>query len=525
MHNGAAHKGKFGQISGRGDESDGGNNMKYRQARWVCESCIEPLVFEKVNKGSRGALLPKGAPADFKVPEKLMRKRLDFPELSEPEVVRHFTRLSQMNFSVDTGFYPLGSCTMKYNPKVNEALAGLDEAANIHPHQSEETVQGALELMYRLERSLSEITGVSRVCLHPSAGAHGEFLGMLLTRAYFKSKGEERRDVIVPDSAHGTNFASAAMAGFNVVVVPSNNRGRVDLEALRACVSKDTAALMLTNPNTLGLFEDEILEIAEAVHEVGGLLYYDGANLNGIVGKARPGDMGFDIVHLNLHKTFSTPHGGGGPGSGPVGVCEELAKFLPVPLTEYDGKRKRYWLNYDRPHSIGKIKSFYGNFGVLVKAYAYILLMGAEGLEEAAETAALNANYIMRKLADGENFEVKLDGCCKHEVVLSAEPLKKATGITAKDVAKRLLDFGVHPPTYYFPPIVHEALMTEPTETESKEELDRFIAAMKEIAHEARTNPEKVKEAPTATAVGRLDEVKATREPILTWKMYLKKKP
>jgi len=499
--------------------------MNYRQARWICDSCIEPLVFEKGNKGSRGALLPKGAPAEVQVPEKLLRKSLDIPELSELEVVRHYTRLSQMNFGVDTGFYPLGSCTMKYNPKVNEELAGSEEAANIHPCQDEETVQGALEIMYELERFISEITGVSRVCLQPSAGAHGEFLGMLLTRAYFKSKGEDRKDVIVPDTAHGTNFASAGMARFNVLVVPSNGRGRVDLEALRAAVSENTAALMLTNPNTLGLFEDDILEMSKIVHDAGGLLYYDGANLNGIVGKTRPGDMGFDVVHVNLHKTFSTPHGGGGPGAGPVGVGEKLVKFLPVPLVEYDGNRKRYWLNYDRQHSIGKIKSFYGNFGVLIKAYTYILSMGAEGLVEATETAVLNANYIMAKLADANSFEAKFGGPCKHEVILSAEPLKKDTGVTARDVAKRLLDHGIHPPTYYFPPIVHEALMIEPTETESKEELDKFIAVMKDIVREAKSDPELVKNAPTATAVGRLDETKASREPILSWKMYRKTKP
>lgn len=498
--------------------------MNYHQARWVCESCLEPLIFEMGKKGVRGSLLPDGAPAALSIPEKLLRKSINIPELSEPEIVRHYTRLSQMNYCVDTGFYPLGSCTMKYNPKINEELADLDEAANIHPEQDVETVQGALEIMYRLERLLCEITGMHRICLHPSAGAHGEFLGLLLVRAYFNSKGERRKEVIVPDSAHGTNFASAGMAGFNVIVVPSDKRGRVDLEALRAAVSENTAALMMTNPNTLGLFEDEIVKIAQIIHDAGGLLYYDGANLNGILGKARPGDMGFDVVHLNLHKTFSTPHGGGGPGAGPVGVVEKLEKFLPVPVIEYDAERKRFWLNYDRPHSIGKIKSFYGNFGVLVKAYAYILLMGADGLEEAAETAVLNANYLMKKLNDGKSFKVNYDGPCKHEVVLSAEPLKRETGITAKDVAKRLLDFGVHPPTYYFPPIVSEALMVEPTETESKEELDRFIEAMRSIAREAREDPDKVRSAPVATAVGRLDETKASREPILTWKMYQKLK-
>ncbi len=493
--------------------------MTYGQARWLGKSCLEPLIFEKGGSGRRGTL-PRGASSKVEIPERLLRDTLEIPELTEPEVVRHYTRLSQMNFGVDTGFYPLGSCTMKYNPKVCDELASLDDVVNIHPYQAEETVQGALELMYKLERSLAEIAGVSRVCLHPSAGAHGEFLGMMLARAYFKSKEDDRKDVIVPDSAHGTNFSSAAMAGFNVVIVPSNNRGRVDLEALRAAVSDKTAALMLTNPNTLGLFEDEILEVAETVHRAGGLLYYDGANLNGILGESRPGDMGFDIVHLNLHKTFSTPHGGGGPGAGPVGVVKELEKFLPVPIIEHDGKR--YWLNNDRPHSIGKIKSFYGNFGVLVRAYTYILLMGADGLEEATEVAVLNANYVMKKLADEGAYEVKFDGPCKHEVVFCAEPLKSETGITARDVAKRLLDYGMHAPTYYFPPIVHEALMFEPTETEAKEELDRFVAAMKEIAQEARSNPEKLKAAPTATAIGRLDEVKASREPILTWKMYRK---
>jgi glycine dehydrogenase subunit 2 len=500
--------------------------MNYHQARWICESCLEPLIFEMGNKGgSRGILLPRGVGAEINIPEKMLRKSLNIPELSQPEVVRHYTRLSQMNFCVDTGFYPLGSCTMKYNPKVNEELADLDEVANIHPDQDEGTVQGALEIMYRLERLLCEITGMSKMCLQPSAGAHGEFLGMLLVRAYFRARGETRKEVIIPDSAHGTNFASAGMAGFNVVVVPSNNRGRVDLEALRAAVSEKTAALMMTNPNTLGLFEDEILEISKMVHDAGGLLYYDGANLNGIIGKARPGDMGFDIVHLNLHKTFSTPHGGGGPGSGPVGVAEKLEEFLPVPVIEYDEEQGRFWLNYNRPHSIGKIKSFFGNFGVLVKAYAYILSMGADGLKEAAEAAVINANYLMHKLADGKSFKVNYDGPCKHEVVLSAEPLKRETGVTARDVVKRLLDFGLHPPTYYFPPIVPEALMIEPTETESKEELDRFIAAMKAVAQEARTDPGRVKAAPTATAIGRLDETRASREPILSWRMYQRLKP
>jgi len=493
--------------------------MSYRQASW-----LEPLVFELGGAG-RVATRWREPPISPKLPKHLLRECLELPELSEPEVVRHFTRLSQMNYGVDSGFYPLGSCTMKYTPKVCEELAALDTACDIHPHQAEETVQGALELLYKLERALAEIAGVSRVCLQPSAGAHGEFVAMLLTRAYHKSKGGSIRDqVIVPDSAHGTNPASAAMAGYEVVTVPSNARGRVDLEALKAALSERTAALMLTNPNTLGLFEDQITEIAEVVHDVGGLLFYDGANLNGILGKARPGDMGFDIVHFNPHKTFATPHGGGGPGAGPVGVVKELEPFLPVPMIEYDAKRERYYLDYDRPQSVGKIRSFYGNFGVLVKAYAYILLMGAEGLEEVAEAAVVNANYLMRKLLGVKGYELKFDstGPCKHEVVFSAEPLKRETGIGAHFVAKRLLDFGVHPPTYYFPPIVPEALMIEPTESESKEELDRFVGAIKQIAEEARSDPARVCSAPTATAIGRLDEAKASREPILSWRMLKK---
>ena len=498
--------------------------MKFKQASWANDARLEPLVFELSRVNRTGYTLPQKTLPEVNIPENLVRRKLELPELSEPEIVRHYTRLSQMNYGVDSGFYPLGSCTMKYNPKVCEELAALETASCIHPYQDEGTVQGALELMYKLERYLAEIAGVARVCLHPSAGAHGEFLGMLLTRAYHKSKGKERKEVIVPDSAHGTNFASAAMAGFDVVVVPSNSRGRVDIEALRKAVSKKTAALMLTNPNTLGLFEDEILEIAEAVHKVGGLLYYDGANLNGILGKTRPSDMGFDIVHFNLHKTFSTPHGGGGPGSGPIGVSRKLEKFLPVPVIEYNKKRRRYYLDYHRPQSIGKIKAFYGNFGVLVKAYAYILLMGASGLQEVTETAVLNANYIMHKLRGMSGYELKFDasGPCKHEVVFSAEPLKREAGITARDVAKRLLDYGMHAPTYYFPSIVPEALMIEPTETEPKEEIDRFVETLKAIVDEARSDPEKLRSAPTQTAVGRLDEVKASREPILSWRMYRK---
>ncbi len=494
--------------------------MSYQQARW-----IEPLIFELSKPGRVGSSLPRKPRGRINVPKELLREKLELPELSEPEVVRHYTRLSQMNYGVDSGFYPLGSCTMKYNPKVCEELAALETASCIHPYQAEETVQGALELMYRLGRFLAEIAGVARVSLQPSAGAHGEFIAMLLTRAYHKSERDGKRDrVIVPDSAHGTNPASAAMAGYEVVTVPSNARGRVDLKALKAAVSERTAALMLTNPNTLGLFEDQIIDIAEVIHDAGGLLFYDGANLNGILGKTRPGDMGFDIVHFNLHKTFATPHGGGGPGAGPIGVQKELEKFLPVPVVEYDRKRKRYYFDYNRPHSIGKIKGFYGNFGVLVKAYAYLLLMGAEGLNEVTEAAVLNANYIMHKLLGVKGYELKFDasGPCKHEVVFSTESLKLETGVTARDVAKRLLDHGIHAPTYYFPPIVPEALMIEPTETEPREELDHFVDVLNIIAQEARSNPEKLRSAPTATAIGKLDEAKASREPILSWGAHRK---
>lgn len=495
--------------------------MRYRQARWD-----EPLIFE-LSKPVRSEALPQGKlPKGVSIPKKLLRERLGLPEVSEPQVVRHYTRLSQMNWGVDSGFYPLGSCTIKYNPKICEELAALETATSIHPRQSEDTVQGALELMYKLEKYLAEIAGVSRVSLHASAGAHGEFLGIHITRAYHRFKGEEkqRTEIIVPDSAHGTNFATAGMVGFNVVVVPSDARGCVDLDALKSAVSDRTAALMLTNPNTLGLFEDQILEITDIIHGIGGILYYDGANLNSIMGKARPGDMGFDIVHYNLHKTFSTPHGGGGPGSGPIGVTHELERFLPVPVVEYDRKHDHYFLDYDRPDSIGKINGFYGNFGVLVKAYTYILLMGAHGLTEAAETATLNANYIMHKLLDVKGYELKFGSGkpCKHEVVFSAEPLKRETGVTTKDIAKRMLDFGMHAPTYYFPPIVPEALMIEPTETEPKEELDRFVNALRTIAEEARSDPDRVRSAPTATAIGRLDEVKASRQPILSWRAYRK---
>ena len=503
----------------------------FRQARWN-----ERMIFELGRPGRRGCTIPKvkkeiqrvvGDTKAF-LPEKLRRKTLPkLPELSEVEVVRHYVRLSQMNFGVDSGFYPLGSCTMKYNPKIDEVLANLPSITLIHPYQDERTVQGVLEIMYRLSRWLAEITGTHEVSLQPAAGAHGEFLGTLIMRAYHKLNAEleKRTELIVPDSAHGTNPASGAMGGFKVVVVPSDEDGCVDLEALTAAVSERTAGLMLTNPNTLGIFEKNIEEIAKIVHEAGGLLYYDGANLNAILGKVRPGDMGFDIVHMNIHKTFGTPHGGGGPGAGPIGVSEELEKFLPVPRIVFDGKQ--YRLDYDKPYSIGKIRGFYGNVGVLLKAFAYILSLGAEGLEEVAEVSVLNANYVMKKLEKIRGFELPYaqGRPRKHECVISAKKLYKETGIRALNVSKRILDYGMHAPTVYFPLIVDEALMIEPTESFEKEELDRFVEVMRKISDEAYSTPDVVLEAPKNTAVTRLDEVKAShpKSMALSWKMYLKR--
>jgi glycine dehydrogenase subunit 2 len=432
-----------------------------------------------------------------------------------------------MNYGVDSGFYPLGSCTMKYNPKINELLACSPALGTTHPYQDESTVQGVLEILFKLERWLSEITGTYEVCLQPAAGAHGELLGTLLMRACLKSNGEceKRTELIVPDSAHGTNPASAAMAGFNVVVLPSGADGCMDLEALKSAVSNKTAGLMLTNPNTLGIFEKDIEEIAKVVHEAGGLLYYDGANLNPLLGKARPGDMGFDIVHINIHKTFSTPHGGGGPGAGPVGVSKDLADFLPVPQIIYDGKR--YHLDYERPRSIGKIRSFYGNIAVLLRAYVYVLSIGLEGLKEAAEVSVLNANYLMKKLNRIKGLALPYDTekPRKHECVFSAKPLKDDTGVSALNIAKRLLDYGLHAPTVYFPLIVEEALMIEPTETFEKEEIDRFADTMQKICEEAYTQPDAVLKAPHNTTVSRLDEVKASHPNTMTlsWRMHLTK--
>ena len=504
----------------------------FKQANWN-----EPVIFSLGNNGRKGHVLPKVedeikqalGSVNALVPESMRRASSPkLPELSEVEVVRHFLRLSEMSYGVDSGLYPLGSCTMKYNPKINDLLASLPTLSMLNPYQDESTVQGILQILYRLERWLAEITGTHEVCLQPSAGAHGELLGTLLMRACHKLNGdcEKRSEVVIPDSAHGTNPASAAMAGFNVVVVPSGADGCVDLEALKAAVSEKTAGLMLTNPNTLGIFEKNIEEIAEIIHEAGGLLYYDGANLNPLLCKARPGDMGFDIVHINIHKTFSTPHGGGGPGAGPVGVSEDLAKFLPVPRIVFDGKSYRF--DYDRPQSIGKIRSYHGNIAVLLRAYVYILSLGGEGLKDVAEVSVLNANYLARKLKGVEGLTLPYDSekPRKHECVFSAKRLKDETGVSAANVAKRLLDYGLHSPTIYFPLTVDEALMIEPTESFEREELDRFADTMHRISEEAYTNAETVLKAPHNTAVPKLDEVKAShpRTMALSWRMYQRKK-
>jgi glycine dehydrogenase subunit 2 len=433
------------------------------------------------------------------------------PSLSEPSVVRHYTKLSQMNFGVDVGFYPLGSCTMKYNPKVSEALAAHPGMTRIHPRQPEAASQGILRIMYELQGMLSEIGGVPEVSLQPAAGAHGEFLGMRIVRAHFDHLGQKRKQVLLPDTSHGTNPASAVMSGYEVLEVPSKD-GTVDLDALEKVVSEDTAAFMLTNPNTLGLFEHDVLEIARILHDKGALLYYDGANLNAIMGKVRPGDMNYDIVHFNLHKTFATPHGGGGPGSGPVGVSDELARFLPVPMVARE--EDVYYLDYNRPDSIGKIRSHFGNTAIMLRAYAYIKLMGGDGLRKAAELSVLNSNYLAHRLR--EHYPMPYGKLRKHEFVLSGSALKEK-GLRTLDVAKRLIDHGFHPPTVYFPLIVDEALMVEPTETESRRDLDAFADALIAIAREAETDPESLHTAPHCAPVGRVDEVYGARNPVYKW--------
>ncbi|MFQ6087481.1 MAG: aminomethyl-transferring glycine dehydrogenase subunit GcvPB [Candidatus Methanofastidiosia archaeon] len=485
----------------------------------LSEELKTPLIFELSKKGRNAYSLPKPFGEKVEIPDFMKRRNLNLPEVSEPEVIRHFIHLSRRNFGVDSGFYPLGSCTMKYNPKLSEEIAFLKEITEIHPYQDENTVQGSLELMYKLSEFLKKLSGMDAITLQPAAGAHGELCGCLIMKAYHKDRGEERDEVIVPDSAHGTNPASASMVGFKVIEIPSNENGMVDLEALKAALSEKTAGLLLTNPNTLGLFEEDILEISNLVHKAGGLLYYDGANLNAIMGICRPEDMGFDLLHFNLHKSFSTPHGGGGPGAGPVGVKKFLREFLPVPIVER--KDKKYYLEYDLRKSIGKLKGFYGNFQVLVKAYAYILSMGSE-LQKASELAVLNANYLYHKLK--EYYEIPFKPLKKHEFVLSCERIRRETGVRALDIAKRLLDYEIYAPTIYFPLIVKEAMMIEPTETESRETLQRFADVMIHIHKECYENPDVVKSAPHKTPIKRLDDVRAAREPILSWRMYRKSK-
>jgi glycine dehydrogenase subunit 2 len=479
---------------------------------------VEPLLFELSKPGRRGVRFPEPDVPETPLPEDLMRESLDWPEVSEIDVIRHFTRLSQKNHAIDIGMYPLGSCTMKYNPKINEVVARLPGFANIHPYQDASTVQGALQLMWELQEMLGEISGFDEVALQPVAGAQGELTGCKVIRAWHEAHGDMGRTrILVPDSAHGTNPATAVMAGFQVVTIPSDARGNCDLEALRAAVGPDTAGLMITNPNTLGLWDEHIEEIIAAVHEAGGLVYNDGANFNAILGIARPGDLHIDVMHFNLHKTFSTPHGGGGPGSGPVGVRADLAKYLPGPRVrrvEEDGEA-RYEL-FQPEESIGRVHAFHGNFGMFVRAYTYIRMHGAAGLRQVSEDAVLNANYIRETLRDLYDLPFG-DRTCMHETVFSATR-QKAHGVRALDIAKRILDFGIHPPTVYFPLVVSEALMIEPTETESKESLDHFIAVMRQIAQEAAETPEVVQNAPHTTEYKRLDEVAANRTLNLRWR-------
>ncbi len=473
----------------------------------------EQIIYDLSVPGRWGYRLPKldvpeVDPAKA-LPKSMVRKdKPPLPELSEVDVVRHFTRLSRMNYGVDVGFYPLGSCTMKYNPRINEDLATMSPFTDSHPLMEEADASGLIRLYYELGAALCRIVGLPAITLQPAAGAHGEMVGMLMVRAYHLDKGSERSVVLIPDSSHGTNPASAALAGYDIQEVASNGRGRIDIEALKEAISPQVAAMMVTNPNTLGLFEEEMALVAELLHEVDALVYYDGANANAILGRTTPGAMGCDIVHLNLHKTFSTPHGGGGPGSGPVVVTEKLAPYLPIPVAvKY---KNGYHFDYDRPKSIGRVQAWQGNFLVLVKAFAYILIMGEEGLHQVSEDAVLNANYLMSLIKD--TFNVKYDYPCMHEFVASSKVLASETGVRTLDVAKRLMDYGFHPPTVYFPLIVEEALMIEPTETEDKATLEAFAEAMKDIYREAQQDAEKVKGAPYTTPVGRLDEVKAAKE-------------
>lgn len=468
-------------------------------------------IFEKSNGTDGINLTDEKINIDF-LPKNLCRTAdTNLPQLSELDVMRHYKELSDLNFCIEQGFYPLGSCTMKYNPKVNELLASLD-GFNIHPNVSDDMAQGALKLMYNLQSSLLKITGMDAITLKPSAGAHGEMTGMMIIRKYFDSIGEKRTKVIIPDSAHGTNPASAKMSGFDIVEIKSNEKGQVDIDALKSVLDRDVAAIMMTNPNTLGIFEENVEEISKLMHENGSLLYYDGANFNAIMGYTNPKLMGFDVVHLNLHKTFSTPHGGGGPGAGPVAVVEKLKDYLPTPIVDFDGEK--YFRNYDLKNSIGSVKDFYGNFSVLVKAYAYILMMG-KNLKHASENAVLNANYLKEKLK--KYYDLPYDEPCMHEFVLSGERQKHESGVSTLNIAKALMDGNTHPPTVYFPLIVHEAIMIEPTESEHKEMLDDFVETMIQIAQTAKENPEEILSAPHTTPVKKIDEVQAARHPDLKY--------
>ena len=470
-------------------------------------------IFEKSNNINGISFFEGEEKVNF-IDEKFLRKGdLDLPQTSELEVLRHYKKLSDKNFCIEKGFYPLGSCTMKYNPKVNEMLANLDGFLNLHPALKDEDVQGALKLMYNLQEALKTITGMQAVSLQPAAGAHGEFSGMMVIKKYFEVKGEHRKKVIIPDSAHGTNPASAHMAGFDIVQVKSNDKGQVDLDALKELLNEDVAAIMMTNPNTLGIFEEHVLEISKMMHENGSLLYYDGANFNAIMGYTNPFLMGFDVVHLNLHKTFSTPHGGGGPGAGPIAVVDKLKDYLPTPVITFDGEM--YHRNYNLANSIGAVKGYFGNFGVLVRAYAYILMMGKE-LKRASGDAVLNANYVKENLKGA--FDLPYDVTCMHEFVLSGER-QKEKGISTLNMAKRMMDSEVHPPTIYFPLIVHEAMMIEPTETETKQRLDEFIATMLQIAKEVDENPQIILSAPNNAPIKKVDETLAARKPDLNFRL------
>ena len=469
-------------------------------------------IFEKSSGIDGINLTDKKTDVNF-IPQNLLRnENIGLPQLSELETMRHYKELSDLNFCIEKGFYPLGSCTMKYNPKVNEFLSSL-EGFNIHPNCDDNLAQGSLKLMYNLQKALLEVTGIDAITLQPSAGAHGEMTGMMIIKKYFDSIGEKNRTkVIIPDSAHGTNPASAKMAGFDIVEIKSNSKGQVDIEALKAVLNKDVAAIMMTNPNTLGIFEEGVKEISDLMHANGSLLYYDGANFNAIMGWTNPKLMGFDVVHLNLHKTFSTPHGGGGPGAGPVAVVERLKDYLPTPVVEFDGEK--YYRNYNLQHTIGSVKDFYGNFSVLVRAYTYILMMG-KNLKNASENAVLNANYLKEKLK--KYYDLPYDEPCMHEFVLTGEKQKHENGVSTLNIAKALMDGNTHPPTVYFPLIVHEAIMIEPTESESKEKLDEFVETMIQIAQESKTNPEKILSAPHTTPVKKIDEVTAARKPDLKY--------